>query len=72
MPTVGAGVREIRIHVGGAHRVFYVATRAEAIYVLHAFENKTRKTAARDLQIGRDRLREWEKLRQHHGKEERD
>jgi phage-related protein len=53
-------------------RVFYVATRAEAIYVLHAFEKKTRKTAARDLQIGRDRLRELEKLRQHHGKEERD
>ena len=72
MSTVGPGVREIRIRVGGAHRVFYVATRADAIYVLHAFEKKTRKTAARDLQIARDRLRELEKLRQHHGKEERD
>ena len=72
LPSVGPGVREIRIHVDGAHRVFYVATRAEAIYVLHAFEKKTRKTAARDLKIGRDRLRELEKLRQHHGKEERD
>ena len=47
MPSVGPGVREIRIHVDGAHRVFYVATRGEAIYVLHAFEKKTRKTAAR-------------------------
>jgi len=25
-----------------AHRVFYVAMRADAIYVLHAFEKKTR------------------------------
>jgi phage-related protein len=38
MPTVRTGVREIRIHIGGAHRVFYLATRAEAIYVLHVRE----------------------------------
>jgi phage-related protein len=31
MQTVGPGVREIRIHIAGAHRVFYVATRPEAI-----------------------------------------
>ena len=31
MQTVGPGVREIRIHIAGAHRVFYLATRAEAI-----------------------------------------
>ena len=30
------------IHIAGAHRVFYVTTRPEAIYVLHAFEKKTR------------------------------
>jgi phage-related protein len=50
--------------------VFYVALRAEAIYVLHAFEKKTQKTAARDLEIGRDRFRALGKLRQQHGKEE--
>ena len=44
MPTVGPGVREIRVHVEGAHRVFFVATAAEAVYVLHAFEKKTQKT----------------------------
>jgi phage-related protein len=71
MPTVGPWVREIRIHIGGAHRVFYLATRAEAIYVLHAFEKKTQKTAAGDLEIGRDRFRALEKLRQRHGKKER-
>jgi phage-related protein len=27
------------------------------VYVLHAFEKKTRKTTARDLEIGRERFR---------------
>ncbi len=63
MTTVGTGVREIRIHIAGAHRVFYVATRPEAIYVLHAFEKKTRKTAAADLKIGRERFRGLTSLR---------
>ncbi len=71
MQTVGPGVREIRIHIAGAHRVFYVATRAEAIYVLHAFEKKTEKTSAQDLRIGRDRFRALGTLRQQHGKEKR-
>jgi phage-related protein len=53
----GPGVREIRIHIGGAHRVFYLVTRADAIYVLHAFEKKTQRTSSHDLQIGRDRFR---------------
>ena len=68
MQTIGPGVREIRIHVGGAHRVFYVATRAEATYVLHAFEKKTQKTSARDLRIGRDRFGARRKSGQQHGK----
>ena len=68
--TVGPGVREIRVHIAGAHRVFYLATRADAIYVLHAFEKKTQRTNWRDLEIGRDRFRALRKLRQH-GKEER-
>ena len=71
MQAVGPGVREIRIHVGGANRVFYVATRPEAVYVLHAFEKKTQKTSAHDLRIGRDRFRLVKELGQQHGKEER-
>src|SRR5207237_6651096 len=71
MQTVGPGVREIRIHIAGAHRVFYVATRAEAIYVLHVFEKKTQKTSAQDLRIGRDRLRALGRVRQQRGKKER-
>ena len=69
MRTVGPGVREIRIHIAGAHRVFCVATRAEAIYVLHAFEKKTQKTSAHDLEIARDRFGSLGNVRQQHGKE---
>ena len=71
MAAVGPGVREIRIHVAGAHRVFYLARRAEAIYVPHAFEKKTQKTSAQDHRIGRDRFRALAKLRKEHGKEKR-
>jgi phage-related protein len=57
MATIGPGVREIRIHTDLEHRVFYVATFAEAVYVLHAFEKRTRKTPKRDLDLARDRFR---------------
>ena len=57
MTAVGPGVMEIRIRTGVEHRVFYVARFEEAIYVLHAFEKKTRKTPKRDLDLGRSRLR---------------
>src|SRR5271165_6191437 len=35
----------------GAYRVVYVARRAEAVYVLHAFQKKTKATPRNDLQI---------------------
>jgi phage-related protein len=57
MASVGPGVREVRLHVEGERRVFYVARFEEAVYVLHAFEKKTRKTTPRDLELGRERLR---------------
>jgi phage-related protein len=47
----------IWLPVEGAHCVFYVATFAEEVYVLHAFEKRTRKTPARDLEVGRERFR---------------
>jgi phage-related protein len=65
MPSIGIGVREIRIHTGLERRVIYIARFAEAVYVLHAFEKRTRKTAVRDVQLARDRLRalvNWRKL----------
>ena len=57
MPSVGAGVREIRIHTRLEHRVFYVATFPEALYVLHAFEKRTQKTPTHDLRLAQNRLR---------------
>ena len=56
MTTVGPGVQEIRVHTRLAQRVLYVARFSEAIYVLHAFEKRTRKTPKRDLDVARDRL----------------
>jgi phage-related protein len=58
MPTVGKGVEEIRISDSlGAYRVIYVARRAAAVYVLHAFQKKTQTTPKNDLQIAKKRLR---------------
>jgi phage-related protein len=59
MPAIGAGVREIRIRDAvGAYRVIYIATLADAVHVLHAFEKKTQKTARRDLELAAARLRQ--------------
>ncbi len=40
MPTIGSGVKEIRIHVLGEWRVIYVAKLADAVYVLHSFQKR--------------------------------
>ena len=57
MPAVGPGVREIRIHTALEHRVLYVAKFAEAVYVLHAFEKRSRKTAKDAVELARQRYR---------------
>jgi phage-related protein len=56
MSSVGPGVAEIRIHSGVEHRVFYVAKFEEAVYVLHAFEKRTRQTRQADLELATKRL----------------
>ena len=59
MPSIGAGVREIRVRErAGAFRVIYVAAFADVVYVLHAFQKKTRQTAKRDVDLAALRLRE--------------
>ncbi len=58
LSEVGAGVREIRIHILGEWRVLYVAKFAEAVYVLHAFQKKTRKTRREDIELARTRYRQ--------------
>jgi len=56
MPSVGAGVRKIRIKVGLQFRVIYVARLGDGIHVLHAFQKKTQKTPKRDIELAKRRL----------------
>ena len=58
MQTIGPGVNEIRIHVLGEWRVIYVTKLRNAVYVLHAFQKKTRKTNQRDIDLARHRYRQ--------------
>ena len=58
MTTVGPGVNEIRIHVEGEHRIFYMAKLRRAIYVPHVFRKKTRKTSKADIDLARARFQE--------------
>ncbi len=58
MPSIGPGVIEIRIHSETEYRVFYVAKYADTVFVLHAFEKKTRKTSQHDIEVGKERLKE--------------
>jgi phage-related protein len=52
MPSIGKGVEEIRLRdESGAYRVIYTARLEAAVYVLHAFQKKTRATTKRDIDI---------------------
>ena len=58
MSAIVAGVREIRIREpSGALRIVYIARFADAVYALHAFQKKTQRTRARDLELAKERLR---------------
>ena len=56
MSTVGPGVIEIRVRIGGAFRLMYIAKFAEAVYVLHVFQKKTQKTSPLDIAVAKARL----------------
>jgi phage-related protein len=64
MRTVGTGVIEIRVHVGGAFRLMYIAKFAEAVYVLHVFQKKSQKTSPLDLALAKARLTAVRRARQ--------
>ncbi len=58
LPSVGLGAFEIRVQdEAGAFRVIYVAKFKRAIYVLHAFQKKTRKTALADIELAARRYK---------------
>ena len=56
--VVGSGIKEIRIHILGEWRVIYVATHREAIYVLHAFQKKSKKTSQHEINLARQRYKQ--------------
>lgn len=59
MPTIGRGVEEIRIRdESGAYRVVYTARLADALYVIHAFQKKTRATSQHDIEVARERFQQ--------------
>jgi phage-related protein len=59
MTDIGPGVREIRIRDNdGAFRVIYVASLPRALFVLHCFQKKTRKTSAEDIELAKRRYKE--------------
>lgn len=63
MSNIGSSVREIRTHEGNEYRTIYIAKYEEAIYVLHSFVKKSHKTAKKDIELAKIRLKEVNKLR---------
>ncbi len=58
VPSVGPGACEIRLQdEAGAFRVIYVAKFKDAVYVLHAFQKKTRKTSRTDIELAARRYK---------------
>lgn len=64
----GAGVLEVvEDHDGGAYRAVYTVRHADAVYVLHAFNKKSKKgiaTPKPDMDLIRTRLRAVEQQRE--------
>src|SRR5437867_1114342 len=64
MPTIGKGVDEIRIRdESGIYRVIYTARLADAVVVLHAFQEQSQRTSQRDIAIVKARFQEMMKDR---------
>jgi phage-related protein len=58
MPSIGPGAYEIRLRdEAGTFRVIYVAKFERAVYVLHAFQKKGRKTARADIELAAKRYK---------------
>jgi phage-related protein len=46
------------VHAEGEHRLLYVAKFERAVYVLHAFAKKTRRTSQAAIDLAKVRYRE--------------
>jgi phage-related protein len=61
MPSIGQGVKEIRIwDEAGTFRVIYTARFGDTVVVVHAFQKKTQTTSKRDVELARAR---WSQLK---------
>ncbi len=49
MTSIGPGVNELRVRIGGAFRVIYVAKLSDAVCVLPAFQKKSERTGRPDI-----------------------
>ena len=59
MPSVGNGVREVRIwERAGTFRVIYYVQSEAGVFVLHAFAKKSQATSKHDIELARKRLKE--------------
>jgi phage-related protein len=72
----GAGVIEvIKDHRGDTYRAVYTLRYASAVYVLHAFQKKSktgRATPRRDMEVIEQRLREAEEIAKRRGHEQQE
>lgn len=58
MPEIGRGVEEVRLrYESGAYRIIYIARYANAVYVPHCFNKKTKRTSEHDKHIAKVRYR---------------
>jgi phage-related protein len=58
MSSIGSGVKEIRVKdEQGIFRVVYIVKYLDRVNVLHAFQKKTQKTAKKDIELAKQRLK---------------
>ncbi|MDZ4729935.1 MAG: type II toxin-antitoxin system RelE/ParE family toxin [Xanthomonadales bacterium] len=57
LKAVGPGAFEARVQLDGAWRVIFVAKFVRAVYVLHAFQKKSQRTAKSDLELAAKRYK---------------
>ena len=57
--AVAPGVEELRLKdSSGAYRVFYLSRFESKVIVFHAFRKKTQKTPKKEIETGKNRLKE--------------
>jgi phage-related protein len=59
MSDIGPGVEEIRVWASsGTYRVIYTARLENRVFVLHAFQKKTRETPKQEKDVARKRFKQ--------------